>query len=194
MIFYLDLLKAALSASPVNWCQYSPGELPDNIASWTSPRRRAWWSCTFGTPSTRTGSPTDQLQDVGAGIYPLPSQDWNVDSAQGEHITDWATNPADALKIYEYLQSQGTDQAAFASNPLWKVVDGPFELKYFNATNGAYDLVPNASYGLGAEGRVSDISVLTYSSPATMLQALRVRPAARSARSTPARSWGPSGS
>ena len=95
---------------------------------------------------------TDQLQDVGAGIYPLPSQDWNVDSAQGEHITDWATNPADALKIYNTCRAQGTDQAAFVSSPLWKVVDGPFRLRSFEASNGSYELVPNLAYSLAAQG------------------------------------------
>jgi peptide/nickel transport system substrate-binding protein len=115
---------------------------------------------------------TDQLQDVGAGVYPLPSSDWNVASAQGEHISDWATNPADALKIYRYLQSEGVDKPAFVSNPLWKVVDGPFRLKYFNASNGGYDLVPNAAYSLRPKARASNISVLTFSGPAAMLKAL----------------------
>ena len=170
--FYLDLLKAALSVSPVNWCQYSAGELPDNIASWTTRGARVvvLHLRHAVNPSWFT---TDQLQDVGAGIYPLPSQDWNVEAAQGEHITDWATNPADALKVYQYLQTQGTDQAAFVTNPLWKVVDGPFELRSFDSTNGGYELVPNLAYSLRPKAHVSEISVRTFSTPATMLLALK---------------------
>jgi peptide/nickel transport system substrate-binding protein len=170
--FYLDLLKAAVAASPVNWCQYSAGELPDNIASWTTHGTRVvvLHLLRAVNPSWFT---TDQLQDVGAGIYPLPSADWNVDSSQGEHVTDWATNPADALKIYQYLQAQGSDKAAFVSNPLWKVVDGPFRLKYFNGSSGAYELVPNAAYSLRPKTHASEVSVLTFKAPASMLQALK---------------------
>ncbi|HLW79917.1 MAG TPA: ABC transporter substrate-binding protein, partial [Terriglobia bacterium] len=172
VLFYLDLLKAALGVSPVDWCQYSAGGLPDNVASWTAPDAH-----TVVLHLRHAVNPSwftnNQLQDVGAGIYPLPSQDWNVDAPGGEHITDWATNPADALKIYDYLRTQGTATSRFATRPLWKVVDGPFRLRSFNASTGAYDLVPNDSYGLKPKPRVGGVSVITYGSSAAMLQALR---------------------
>jgi peptide/nickel transport system substrate-binding protein len=171
VLFYLDLLKAAIKQSPENWCQYSPGDLPDNIASWTTSGARAViLHLTHAVnPSWFTAN---QLQDAGGGVYPLPSRDWNVDSAGGTHITDWATNPADALKIYDYLHRQSEDAATFASNPLWKLVDGPFELKDFNATDGSYDLVPNPSYTLEPKAHASDISARTYTGPASMLAAM----------------------
>jgi peptide/nickel transport system substrate-binding protein len=172
VIFYLDLLKAALSVSPVNWCQYSAGGLPDNVASWS-----AHGAHTVVLRLRHAVNPSwftsNQLQDVGAGVYPLPSQDWNIDSPQGGHITDWATNPADALKIYDYLRSQGSAKSAFAASPLWRVVDGPFRLKNFSASSGAYDLVPNTRYGLRPKSSAGNISVITYASSAAMLQALR---------------------
>ena len=59
------------------------------------------------------------------------------------------------------------------SNPLWKVVDGPFRLKYFSASNGAYELVPNVAYSLRPKAHASEVSVLTFKAPASMLQALR---------------------
>jgi peptide/nickel transport system substrate-binding protein len=171
VLFYLDLLKAAIKQAPKNWCQYSPGDLPDNIASWT-----ASGTHTVILHLTHAVNPSwftaNQLQDAGGGVYPLPSQDWNVDSTTGTHITDWATNPGDALKIYDYLHQQGGDLATFASNPLWKVVDGPFELKGFNAADGSYDLVPNPSYRLEPKAHTSDISVRTYSDSASMLAAM----------------------
>jgi peptide/nickel transport system substrate-binding protein len=171
VIFYLALLKAATEQSPNNWCQYSPGDLPDNLASWTTSGAR-----TVVLHLTHAVNPNwfsaNQLQDAGGGLYPLPSQDWNVDAAGGTHITDWATNPADALRVYDYLHIQGKDVATFASNPLWKVVDGPFKLKDFDAENGSYDLVPNPSYGLEPKAYASDISVRTYASPASMLDAM----------------------
>lgn len=172
VVFYLDLLKAALKETSQNWCQYSPGEFPENVASFTTAGTR-----TLVLHLTHRVNPTwftaDQLQDVGAGIYPLPSQDWNVDSDSGEHVTDWATNPADALRIYNYLHTQGRDVGSFGSSPLWKVVDGPFRLRDFYASNGAYDLFPNRSYSLTPKARVADVAVRTYANAGALLSALR---------------------
>jgi peptide/nickel transport system substrate-binding protein len=172
VVFYLDLLKAGLKQTSGDWCQYSPGEFPENVASWTTQGSR-----TLILHLTHPVNPrwftSDQLQDVGAGIYPLPSQDWDVDAPGGEHLTDWATNPADALKIYTYLHAQGRKVADFASRPLWKVVDGPFVLKTFDASSGSYVLVPNPSYGLEPKASASAIDVTTYADPAAMLAALK---------------------
>jgi peptide/nickel transport system substrate-binding protein len=172
IVFYLDLLKAALKETSGNWCQYSPGEFPENVASWTTVGTRTL-VLHLRHPVNPSWFTTNQLQDVGAGIYPLPSQAWDVDSASGEHVTDWATKPADALRIYSYLHAQGRDVATFSSNPLWKVVDGPFRLKGFESSSGSYDLVPNSSYTLTAKARVSDIAVRTYASSAALLPALK---------------------
>ena len=171
VVFYLDLLRAAIKQAPKNWCQYSPGDLPDNVASWTASGTRTviLRLAHSVNPSWFTAN---QLQGAGGGVYPLPSQDWNVDSPGGTHITDWATNPADALKIYHYLHDQGDDLATFASNPLWKVVDGPFQLRGFNATDGSYDLTPNPAYALEPKALTSNISVQTYTGPASMLAAM----------------------
>jgi len=172
VVFYLALLRAALKETSGSWCQYSPGGFPENVASWTTRGTR-----TLILHLTHPVNPrwftSDQLQDLGAGIYPLPSQDWNVDAPGGEHLTDWATNPADALRIYDYLHAQGRNAADFASRPLWKVVDGPFELRDFDAATGAYDLVPNPSYGLAPKPRAGKISVRAYPDSAAMLRALR---------------------
>ena len=172
VVFYLDLLKAALKQTSANWCQYSPGEFPENVASWTArgARRLVLHLTHSVNPSWFTAN---QLQDVGAGIYPLPSQDWNVDSATGAHVSDWATNPADALRIYNYLHRQGRDVGTFASSPLWKVVDGAFRLKDFEASSGSYDLVPNRAYSLEPKARASDIAVRTYASSAAVLLGLK---------------------
>lgn len=172
VVFSLDLLKAALKETSSNWCQYSPGQIPDNIASWKADGPRTV-VLQLSHPVNPAWFTTNQLQDVGAGIYPLPSQDWDIDSSDGEHLTDWATNPADALKIYDYLHAQGGDAATFAGSALWKVVDGPFSLKTFAGADGSYDLVPNVSYSLAPKPRTSEIAVQTYASSAAMLQALR---------------------
>ena len=171
VLFYLDLLKAALRETSSNWCQYSPGEMPDNVANWTAkgPRTLVLHLTHAVNPSWFT---TNQLQDVGAGVYPLPSRDWNVDAPGGEHLTDWATNPADALKIYDYLHAEGRNAGTFASRPLWKVVDGPFVLRDFSVSDGSFDLVPNPAYSLEPRAAAGEIAVRTYATSGAMLRSL----------------------
>jgi peptide/nickel transport system substrate-binding protein len=146
--FYYDVLKAATNASPANWCQYaSPTEFPYNVNNVT------YSGDTVVFHLKHTVNPTwftyDQLQDTNGGVYPLPATDWDVNS-KGQKLTDWATNPKDALAIYNNLNNtNGADSPSqFATSPLWKVVDGGFKLQSFNATNSSFVMVPNTSYGL----------------------------------------------
>jgi peptide/nickel transport system substrate-binding protein len=142
------LLLAASKASPANFCQYaSPTLFPFNVKS------VSYKGATVTMHLKSSVNPTwfidNQLQDTNGGMYPLPSQDWNV-TKSGQHVNDWATNPKDALSIYENLSNtNGADSPKqFATSPFWKVVDGGFKLQSFNTTNDSYVLTPNPSYGL----------------------------------------------
>ncbi len=63
--------------------------------------------------------------------------------------------------------------ATFATNPLWKVVSGPFKLKSFSATNSSYVLVPNPSYGGTPKSTASAVDVNTYTGYTSELNALK---------------------
>jgi len=170
-LFFIDLLKAAIKASPANWAQYVPGEFPMSVTSATTPN-----ATTIVMNLNKAYNPgfflNNQVQDTN-NVFPLPSQVWNVDSAGGPHITDWATNPADALKIYTYLAKAGGSVATFASNPLWKVVSGPFKLTSFSATNSSYVLTPNPSYGGTPKPYANQIDVNTYTGYDAELNAMK---------------------
>jgi peptide/nickel transport system substrate-binding protein len=172
VLFWYDLLKAALKESPANWAQYTPGLIPDNVSSVTTSgtdtvifNLKGPWNPGFFL--------NDNLQDTNGGAYPLPSSDWNVASAGGPHITDWATNPADAKKIYDYLNKEGASVATFATNPLWKVVSGPFKLQSFSATNSSYVLTPNPNYGGSPKSTANAIDVNTYTDFTSELNAVK---------------------
>jgi peptide/nickel transport system substrate-binding protein len=172
VLFWFDLMKAAVKASPANWAQYTPGLIPDNVSSVTTSgtdtiifHLKGQWNPGFFL--------NDNLQDTNGGAYPFPSTDWNIASKGGPHITDWATNPADALKIYNYLNKQGAAVSSFATNPLWKVVSGPFKLKAFSATNSSYVLVPNPNYGGTPKPIMNQVDVNTYTGFTSELNALK---------------------
>jgi peptide/nickel transport system substrate-binding protein len=172
LIFDIDLLRAAVSAEPANWCQFQAGQFPGDVAS-VSARGRRSVVLSLTHPVNPSWFTADQLEDTGAGLYPLPSTVWNVASTGGAHIGNWASDPAAALAIFKFLRAQGTDPATFGSSPLWKVVDGPFRLASFNASSGAYTLVANPRYGLRPRPRLAAVSVRTYGDPQAMLAALR---------------------
>ncbi len=45
VVFWFDLLKAAVKESAANWGQYTPGLIPDNVKS-ISTSGKYTWSCT----------------------------------------------------------------------------------------------------------------------------------------------------
>jgi peptide/nickel transport system substrate-binding protein len=170
VVFWFDLLKAAVKESAANWGQYTPGLMPDDVASITTKGKydavmhlKAAYNPGFFL--------NNNLSDTD-NVYPLPSTDWNVDAANGPHLTDWS-KPAVAKKIYDYLNKAGASVATFATNPLWKDVDGPFKLTSFSATNSSYTLVPNPSYGGTPKAIESEVSVQTYTGFTSELDAVR---------------------
>lgn len=166
VVFFMDLVAAALRENAANFLT-SPGLFPSNISSVTTPSKY-----TVILHLTRSFNPSffikNQLID---NLFPLPSTVWNVASAGGPHL-DY-TVPANARKIYDYLAKEGGQLSTFATNPLWKVVDGPFKLSAFSATNGSYTLVPNPSYGGSPKARFSALQVDSETSPTTALNAFK---------------------
>ena len=89
-------------------------------------------------------NPTWMEQDILLGIMLMPSAEWAKDSASGPTLD--FTQPANALKIFNYLTAQAKSVNTYATNPLWQTVYGPYKLTSFNATTGAFTMVPNTAY------------------------------------------------
>jgi peptide/nickel transport system substrate-binding protein len=170
VVFWFDLLKAAIKESAANWGQYTPGLMPDNVASISTQGK---YDVVMHLKQAYNPGffLNNNLQDTN-NVYPLPSTDWNVDSSSGQHLTDWS-NPAVAKKIYDYLNKQGASVAAFGTNPLWKDVSGPFKLKSFSATNSSYVLVPNPNYGGTPKSQASQVQVQSFTGFTSELNAVR---------------------
>ncbi len=144
IMFFIDLVKAAIKESPANWEGYVPGHLPDNITSMTEPN-----ASTLVMNLNAAVNPTWFTEDVlGEGqINPLPSTVWAKESATGAIIPASGWTPAAMTKIYNYLITQAKSLSTYATNPLWQVVDGPYKLSAYNPTTGGFTMVPNTTYG-----------------------------------------------
>jgi peptide/nickel transport system substrate-binding protein len=143
VLLWYALLKAALKESPANWAAYTPNVgIPDEVASINAS------SATTVTMHLKVAvNPTWFQENELGDIQPMPSHAWDVDAVGGKPITDWATNPADAKKIYDYLAAGSKSVSTYATNPLWQTVDGPFKLTAFSASSGGFTMAPNAAYG-----------------------------------------------
>ncbi len=144
LLFNIDLIKAAIKASPANWAGYVPGHFPDNLVSTSEPN-----STTLVMNLSSSVNQTWFTQDVlGQGpLIPLPSFLWAKTSASGSVVPPSGWTPAAMADIFKYLTSQSKSLSTYATNPLWQVVDGPYKISAYNTTSGAFTLVPNTTYG-----------------------------------------------
>ncbi len=169
VLFWYYLMKAAIKESPANWVYYSPGiGFPDDVASISAPD-----ASTVTMTLKSAVNPTWFQEDGISFIQPMPSQAWDIDAAGGKAVTDWATNPADAKQIYDYLAAQSKSVSTYASNPLWQVVDGPYKLTTFSATTGAFTMAPNPTYGGPHATTESNFQVVPFTSDAAEYNAVK---------------------
>lgn len=160
VLFAFDLLKAAVKESPANSCAYTPSQFPDNITSMTAPN-----ATTIVATFDKDYNPSWAFEYELAGfLQPLPSDDWNLSSTGGAHITDWDTNAADAKSIWDFLDAQSTSVATYATNPLWQDVDGPYKISAYNTSTQADTFVANTAFTGGPVSHISTINELAYTS------------------------------
>ncbi len=133
--FYLNLLKA----NKTDWASYSPGEFPDNVSSFSAPN-----TSTVVLQLDRSYDPVWFTDDELGALYAFPQHAWDKTSANGA-IGNYDETAAGAQAVYKYLAGQSEDTSTYATNPIWKVVDGAWELKSFEP-NGPDVFVPNPTY------------------------------------------------
>jgi peptide/nickel transport system substrate-binding protein len=167
MLFAIDEIKAAVKASPANWAPFTPGiGIPDQLASVSTPN-----ATTLVVNLKKAYNPSWFIQDQFGAIQPMPSHAWAKASANGP-ILDF-TKPANAAKIYSFLASQSKSVGTYATNPLWQVVDGPYQLTSFNNTTQAFTMKPNASYGGPHATKYPSLSAVPFTSDTAEYNAVK---------------------
>jgi peptide/nickel transport system substrate-binding protein len=160
--FWFNLLRA----EKANWWDYSPGTFPDNVVSFTinSPYK---FSIEFN--GAYSGA---WLYDELAQLIPLPQHAWDRTSAAGP-VGNYDQTSAGAAAVYTFLAAQSKDLATYATNPLWKIVDGPWHLASFTASNGATAMVRNPSFsGPSVKDGISELKLVPFTSDAAEFNAL----------------------
>ncbi|HUC22084.1 MAG TPA: ABC transporter substrate-binding protein [Streptosporangiaceae bacterium] len=122
-----------------DWFDYVQGLFPVDVAKVSTPNAH-----TVVLDLSRSYNPTFYTDNVLATIPLLPQHAWDKTSATGK-VGNYDESKAGAKAVWNFLQAQGSDMGTFATNPLWKVVDGPWKLAAFQSS-GYYAWVPNKSY------------------------------------------------
>ncbi len=204
VIFWMNLLSAATdplaptvgtTTSPgPGWGAAVPGGFPQNVASYTQ-------TGTYQLQLKLNASynPTWYTDNELSQIYPLPQAAWDRLSAGGTvgnydssaqsralapasaHLPAGAYLPTDpgsassgALGVAQFLNLQSQDLSTYATNPLWKVVDGPFVLRSFTPS-GYAKLVPNSKYSGSPKPTISAFVEEPFTSDTAEYNALRTK-------------------
>ncbi|HUY23944.1 MAG TPA: ABC transporter substrate-binding protein, partial [Candidatus Saccharimonadales bacterium] len=126
-------------------------------------------------------------------IYPIPNRVWdklsatspvgNYDASAAARSPIAATSPpqyqpsnpgtanSGALGVAQFLNSESQNTATYTTNPLWKVVNGPFRLAQFT-TSGFVKLVPNPVYSGPQKPTITAFEELPFTSDTAELNDL----------------------
>ncbi len=199
VVFWINLLAAATdpNAPPVGstsapgpgWGASVPGGFPTNLVSYSATGE---YSLTLRLNAAY--NPTWFLYNELSQIYPLPQTSWdrlsasgtvgNYDASAQVRTTLPGTAPAQyvpqtpgtassgALGVAQFLNSQSQTLSTYSTNPLWKVVDGPFQLQTFTAS-GYVRMVPNASYSGSPKPTISAFVEEPFTTDNSEFDALR---------------------
>jgi peptide/nickel transport system substrate-binding protein len=161
--FWLNMMKA----EKANYAGYTPGTLPDNLASFsvTGPD-------TIVLHLTKAYASTWFTYNQLAEITPMPLA-WDVTTAGAKPGSGGCvTSTAGCAAVWSFLTAQAKDTATYATSPIWGVVDGPWKLTAFNA-NGPDIFVPNKAFSGSPKPTLSAVKYLDYTSDVAMYTALK---------------------
>jgi len=160
--FVYNLLKANYQ----NWINYIPGTFPSDVTS-------------VSTPDTHTAvmtlnQPTSPefFASVLNNVQLMPQHAWDKESVGGP-IGNYDQTAGGAKAVYDFLQKEGSQISTFTTNPLWKVVDGPWKLSDFNSDGSLYGYVPNKNYSGSAKPYLAKVENQSFTTDTSELDALR---------------------
>jgi peptide/nickel transport system substrate-binding protein len=171
VVFWLNMMKA----EPANYYGYTPGLLPDNLASYS-----ATGPDTMVLHLKSAVSSIWFTYDQLAEITPMPMA-WDVTSAtakagSGGCTTDSAQDKwAKCTAVFNFLTAQSKTANTYATNPIWAVVDGPWKLTSFSTASAGLvtSMAPNAAYSGSPKSKLAGLDFYGYLDDATEYEAMK---------------------
>jgi peptide/nickel transport system substrate-binding protein len=147
--------------------QYVQGEFPDNVTSVraTGPEQVTFTLDKAYSPDWFTGN---QLFE----ITPFPEAWDKTSDSAAAGSGGCASDQAKCAAVYDYLIAKNKKLSAYATDPLWQVVDGPWRLTSFTV-EGAADFVPNPKYSGPDKPKLTGFDEVPFTSQQAELDALK---------------------
>jgi peptide/nickel transport system substrate-binding protein len=163
LVFYINLGKAM----GATWGNYGgPTQFPYNVASYT-----AISPTTIKFVLKSPINPTF-FDDNGIDyITPLPQQAWDKTSVNGA-VGNYDMTPSGAKAVIAFLQKEASDTSTYTTNPLWKVIDGPWQLQSFGGASSPDVFVPNPKYS-GTHPTVSEFEEVPFTTDSAEFTSLK---------------------
>lgn len=155
-----------LNANKEEWSGYRKGNFPDNIAEF-----KIIDDHTVSFTTTEVFNPGWFVDNQLGSVRPLPQQVWGKTSVDGE-IGDYDRDLDGAKAIFAMLTEASKDLQSYATNPLWKVVNGPFQLDSF-VPNGEVKLVANKQYTGSDKPKLDSVTLRPFTSDDAQFNVLR---------------------
>lgn len=161
--FVYNLLKSNYK----DWNLYLPGTFPTDVQSVSATDEH-----TVVINLTQATSPDFFTDDVLNNVQLIPQHAWDK-TADGQAVGNYDQTSAGATAVYNYLQKEGSQISTFTTNPLWKVVAGPWKLNDFNSDGTLYGYVPNKNYSGPVKPYLSHWENQAFTTDSAMLDAMR---------------------
>jgi peptide/nickel transport system substrate-binding protein len=160
--FVYNLLKANYN----DWISYIPGSFPVNVKKVQTSN-----SHTVVLDLTRSYNPTFFTDDVLSTIMLLPQHAWDRTSQSGP-VGNYDETTKGATAVWNFLQKVGSNEATFTTNPLWRIVYGPWKLAEFQ-TSGYYAWAPNKAYSGPDKPYLSQVQWTPFTTDSAEMDTLR---------------------
>ena len=147
---------------------YLPGLMPDNISSIAYPN-----AYTFVLHLKKAYNPLWYTGNQLGWIYPIPVQAWDKTSLTATGSLANSSTAARAKAVFTFVFKQAADRNTYTTNPMWKVADGPFILKTYDAVTHAATFARNAHYSGPTKPHLAAYSVYSFTTGTSELNALR---------------------
>ena len=167
LVFQIELIKGA----GANWGGYTPGEFPYNLTSY-----KATGEYTLQLQLNKAYNPTWFTDNQLGSLQPIPAQEWDRLSPTGK-VGNYAATASGATAVWNMLNKQAEDTTTYTTNPLWKVIDGPWELQSYGGASTPDIFVPNPSYS-GPKPYISKFEEIPFTSDSAEFTSLESGPSA----------------
>jgi peptide/nickel transport system substrate-binding protein len=163
ILFWWNILEA----NKADFGNYQPGQIPDDVVSYSAPN-----PSTFVLNFNQAFSLNWTLYNQLSLIIPMPQHAWDKTSASSP-VGNYDETTAGAKAVYGYLNGQADEPASYGTNPLWKVVDGPWHLQSFASSTGEASFVPNSAYAGPYKPSIGKFVMLPFTTDTAEFDALR---------------------